>query len=540
MRRSVPLGSTSRVVPVLIAALLLVAAVAPAAAGAATAGDAPEQRQAAAPSPADPATDVLGWEDGYWHNESVSVDQSDGLSDAELRRYVARGMARVEYLRRQEFQSRVPVDVISRERYRNRTAAGSGNRTEFNEWNDQVWEALFIVGESTGSESQISQTTGSSVAGFYSPTNDQITIITPSPDSPTIDNATLIHELTHALQDQHYNLTRARYRGQTQDGELGINGVVEGEANYIEAKYSARCGGAWSCVKDAPSSGGGGGGGGGGPNLGILLTMLNPYSDGPVYVHDIVQRGGWSAFEKRFVNPPASSEQIIHLTDEKPRPISFEDRARNGWKTFPKQGINGSETTGEASMFAMFWYQARTAQADTVNPQVLFETTKQYDTYNYDAAPTDGWANDRLFPYQKGSGEDASYGYVWVTAWDTADDAEEFYDTYLRMLEAHDVRRTDAGYYVVPDGQFADAFLVKLDGKRVTIVNGPSVSAVKNIRPNATPTSTPTTPTPTTATPGSATSGTATDDATTTTGAGFGFLVAVVAVALAGLLARRR
>ena len=33
----------------------------------------------AAAQPDDPESDVLGWENGYWHNETIDVDQSDGL-----------------------------------------------------------------------------------------------------------------------------------------------------------------------------------------------------------------------------------------------------------------------------------------------------------------------------------------------------------------------------------------------------------------------------------------------------------------------------
>ena len=569
MRRSAP-HPLSRLAALAFAlALVCTAVAAPLAAAAPPAADAGTDRlangsatTAQQEAPPDPDADVIGWEDGYWHNESIDVDQSDGLSDEELDAYVARAMARVEYLRDAEFDSRVPVSVITREEYRNRSAGGGSdaNRTEYNHWNDQVWEGLFIIGESTGSGDAIGETTGSSVLGFYSPTRDEITIVTDSPDSPTINNATLIHELVHALQDQRYDLTNETYRAPTQDGDLAVDGVVEGEANYIETNYAQRCGAEWECV-DTPQASGSGGGGGGGPNLGILLTLLNPYSDGPVYVSEIVEEGGWDAFEKRFQNPPVSSEQVIHRTEETPRPIEFTDEGTNGWSTFPRDnprlGQNGSDTVGEASIYAMFWYQAREYRANTINPNGLFpDTDNPYDMYNYDAEPSSGWANDRLFPYRDGEGDDAEYGYVWVTEWDTETDAQEFHDTYLRMLEAHDVRRTDDGYYVVPDGPFEDAFLVRLDGERVTIVNGPTVDDVRDIRPSLDPAETDTaangegadataTPADSGADDGDDTGDNAAvgDDTSGTTevgGAGFGFGVAAVAVAIAGLLARRR
>ncbi|WP_435186011.1 Hvo_1808 family surface protein [Halobellus sp. EA9] len=436
----------------------------------------------------DPAGDPLGWEDGYWHNESIDVDQSDGLSDGELRAYVGRGMARVEYLRGREFERRVPVSAISRAEYRNRSSGGdsSSGPSEYSQWNDQVWEALFVVGESQGSGSAISSTRSAAVAGFYSPTDDEIKVITGTPESPTISNTTLIHELVHALQDQHYDLTKSKYGGETQDAQLATDGLVEGDASYIEQRYVERCGAAWECVPTPAPSGGSGGGGGAGPsNLGIFLTIFQPYSDGPVYVHDLVSTGGWGAVEERFREPPVSSEQIIHRTSETPTPITYRDRARNGWETFPEQGEDGSDTVGEASMYVMFWYQARTANAETIDPRTLGNADGPYDTYNYDAEPSAGWANDRLFPYQKEVDGGEKYGYVWVTEWDTAQDAREFRRAYQAILDALDAEQRAENTYVVPEGSYADAFRVTRSGTRVTIVNGPTVSDLNDIRPRS-------------------------------------------------------
>jgi hypothetical protein len=432
----------------------------------------------------DPESDVLGWEDGYWYNESISVDQSDGLTDAELRAFVGRAMARVEYIRGKEFRQRVPVSVLSRAEYRNRSggSGGSGGQSDYQRWNDQVWEALFVTGESQASGEVISDTRSAAVAGFYSARDDEIKVITDAPESPTINNATLVHELVHALQDQHYDLTRSKYGGDTQDEQLAVDGLIEGDANYVERRYAQQCGAAWDCVS-TPERSGGGGGGGGDSNLGILLTIFQPYSDGPVYIGNLVDLGGWNAVDEAFAEPPESTEQVIHRTDERPVPIEYRDRARNGWETFPGQGEDGSDTVGEASMYVMFWYQARTAGADTIDPRSISDTEGPYDVYNYDAEPSAGWGNDRLFPYQKGAGSSAEYGYVWVTEWDSEADAREFRRAYRAILEAQDAEQRAENVYVIPDGGFEDAFRVTRSGTRVTVVNGPAVEDLDDIRP---------------------------------------------------------
>jgi hypothetical protein len=429
----------------------------------------------------DPAGDAIGWEGGYWHDEPIDVDQSDGLSDAELDAYVARAMARVEYVRRAEFRSEVPVTIISREEFRSQRTRNATDDPAFDAWNDQVWEALFVVGEDEAANDELRSATGSSTAGFYVPAADRIRIITDSPDTPTIDNTTLVHELVHALQDQQGDLGERIADTETQDAGLATDGVVEGEANYIEQRYVERCGVEWDCV-ETPSSGSGAGEP---PNLGILLTLLQPYSDGPVYIDHLRERGGWDAVDAAFDDPPTSTEQIIHLTDEEPVPIEYTDRAGDGWETFPNQGIDGADTVGEASMYVMFWYQARTAGARTVSPRSVGRTSGPLDTYNYDAEPSAGWGNDRVIPYRQGRGEDARYGYVWVTEWDTERDATQFYDAYRAILDAHDAESRGEETYVIPDGEYADAFRIDREGTRVTVVNGPTTDDLGDIRPGS-------------------------------------------------------
>ncbi|MFB6168573.1 MAG: Hvo_1808 family surface protein [Haloferacaceae archaeon] len=455
----------------LVALFVLVAGVAPVAG----AGAADESAAPSAQPRADPPSDRVGWEDGYWHDDPIDVNQSDGLTDREMDALVARSMARVEYIREAEFTQSVDVAVISRAAYRERQGNATANES-FAAWNNQVWEALFVDGEDTNVQNELSGTLSSSVAGFYAPSSGEIRIVTTTPDSPTIDNGTLVHELTHALQDQQGRLTSARPTNATQDASLAANGLIEGEANYIEQRYAQRCGAEWSCAAPPAS----GGASGGDPNFGILLTILQPYSDGPVYVNSIREREGWDAVSEAFDSPPVSTEQTIHLTDEKPVPIEYTDRATDGWRRYPNQGQNGSDTVGEASIYAMFWYQARQAGADTVNPRAIAQTDSPFDTYNYSAEPSAGWGNDRVFPYRNPGR--AEGGYVWVTEWDTPEDAREFRRAYEAILRAHDAERQN-GTWVVPEGQYADAFRVTRDGTRVTIVNGPDPAAVAAIRP---------------------------------------------------------
>lgn len=499
----------------------------------------------------------IGCVNGVCHDDELDIDQSDGLDDEELELFVSQSMARVEYIRDRPFREDVGIDVMTREEYRSQQSNSSNDEpNEFNRWNDQVWKGLMIIGESTSSDEEISDTLGSSVAGFYSPTRDEIVIITPETDNVTIDDATLVHEHVHAMQDQYHDLTDERYRGATQDGDLAIDGIVEGEAGYIEQRYEERCGVEWTCHSPPSSSGGGGGSD---LNLGVYLTIFNPYSDGPGYVHALVQSEGWEAVDDRMENPPQSTTQVIHRTDREPVPIDFEDEATDGWETYPDQGVDGADTVGEASMFAMFYYQSREYGSEAIDWRIVGDESLigEYERLNYISDPTDGWANDKLYPYRRGDDEN---GYVWVTEWESEDDATEFYEAYLSILDAdaHNGTVRDDGIYVLGENsEFRGAYGVHLEGTTVEIVHGPSPQAIEQLRPSTAeaiaeqgndndqqtddeqPTDTNTSDDDSAGGENDEPSNT-TDDAEDDRVPGFGPVVAIVAIVSAAVLARRQ
>jgi len=338
---------------------------------------------------------------------------------------------------------------------------------------------------------------GGAVSGFYSPSQNRIVLVTAEGEEPQVDPSTLAHELVHGMQDQYHGLTRPRYASATQDGDLAADGIIEGEAVHIEERYAARCAANWTCL-DAPDSAGGGGGSAADYNFGILQTVLQPYSDGALYVEELIEEGGWEAVNETMENPPESTAEVIHRTpDYETREVAFEDAATGGWETYPDQGVDGAETTGEASMFVMFWYQSFEYDYPVLEPETSARANVRIHTrpdeelrtranYNYAHESTDGWAGDELYPYRAGDGDDAREGYVWVTEWQTAGDAAEFRETYLTMLTAHGDDEYEAGrVYEIEGGDFPGAYGVVRDDTTVTIVHAPEPAGVLELRPNA-------------------------------------------------------
>ena len=394
--------------------------------------------------------DAIGWEDGYWYDDPVDVTTGDGLNESERERVTARAMARVERIRDREFRSTVPVEVVSRAEYRNRSTGNGSVGPAGDPWNDQVWEALLLVGESTGSDEAIGDTMSSSVLGYYSPGEDRIVVVSPT-ETPVVSRSTLSHELVHALQDQQFGLTG---RPETQDTQLSRNGVVEGDASYVQRAYEQQCSRGWDCI-ETPDSGGGGGGGDGGRDAGVFTVIIQPYVSGPGFVDHVYGEGGWDAVDALYDDMPASSEQVIHperYPDEEPVNVTVADRSNAEWERFDRDPVG--DTVGEASIFATMYHNGRT----------------DADRYSYESSPSEGWAGDTVVPYRNDTG---AGGYVWESRWDSAADAREFADAYrAALVEEHGASR-DGDVYVVPEAsEFADAFRITVNGPTVADLDG--------------------------------------------------------------------
>ncbi|MFD1587950.1 Hvo_1808 family surface protein [Halorientalis brevis] len=442
-------------------------------------------------APPDPTADVVGWENGHWHNGTLDVTNEDGLNASEREAVVARSMARIEYIRDAEFNQSVPVEIISREEYR---AAQAGNYTRtFRTFDNAKFEAMFFVGERRDALAVQRQNMGASVLGYYDPQNGTIKLVADG-GQPTLDGeGTLAHELVHALQDQRHNLSTMR--ASTRDGYNAQNGVVEGEANYVQQRYEDRCGGEWECVDGSSGSQESSD-----LHFGIYFLEFFPYSDGPGFVSHLYEQGGWSAVDDAFASPPTSAEQVIYpdrYTDPADDPVAVElrDSATNGWERVrpDPQTPNGQRpdyaTLGQSALSAMFAYTAYADRGQPVIEPRQFLNVEggeidRSDPYDYGLSVTSGWEGDRMHVYRNPDTDANETAYVWRIEWESAGDAREFASGYRQLLRYWGGERTDrANTWTVPDGnRFADAFRVTRDGATVTVVNAPTVDDLGDVR----------------------------------------------------------
>jgi hypothetical protein len=413
------------------------------------------------------STDKIGVEGGVRYDAELAVTVENGLNETELQAVLNRTMARVEVIRQLEFETTVPVEVISRAEYRERDVFTRDTPPRVEQFRSQVWEAQFVLGEGEDVSESFSALYGSSVAGYYTPAQDRIVLVSDA-EKPTVDRTTLAHELVHALQDQQFGYEGAS----TRDGTIARRGLTEGDARYVDTLYDERCQTDWSCLPK-PDTSGGGDGDGPSYDRGLFAAIYQPYADGTGFVHALRQRGGWAAVNDAYDDPPTTTEQTIHpetYPDEEALSVTVVDRSSDDWSRFSVRG--GSQRLGELGVYTTLW------AGGVIDRDSHYENDGPYSVRTYTTTASTGWGGDRLVPYSNGE----ELGYVWKLRWDTTADAREFTTAYRKLLRTRlGAETVGAGVYRVPDGSFADAFRVERDDRTVVITNAPEVEDLDDV-----------------------------------------------------------
>lgn len=301
------------------------------------------------------------------------------------------------------------------------------------------------------------------VAGYYDPKVQQFYLadwIELEAQKPV-----MAHELTHALQDQHFNLRRfENWPKGDSDAELAVHALVEGDATLSMTLYMAKnplvalaflrsLGSNTSSeqFKQAPRA--------------LRESLVFPYEQGAEWATQLYKRGGWTAVSDAFTKLPQSTEQILHVdkysAHEAPIKVFLPDvhgLLGPSWKRLDY------DVSGEWSYYLM-----------------LDEFLKSPAESLRAAA---GWGGDRYALYEGAKPGDVLISQL--TAWDTEHDAQEFFDAYLkRTLRRYADARGDA--VPSPSGQKESTspqaerrilktneggVVLELRGSRVLIVEG--------------------------------------------------------------------
>jgi hypothetical protein len=258
----------------------------------------------------------------------------------------------------------------------------------------------------------------------------------------------MVHELTHALQDQHFDLSaimKKDRKAQDDDRVLAHQAVMEGDGMAVMLNYLLEPAGRnFSQI----------------PDLVFVMrsqfwgmeSQFQVFSAAPMYMKEILLfpygYGGaflqkvwakdpsWAAINKIYSDLPSSTEQIIHPEKylgprDDPKPVVLEDPSAalgSGWKRTYKN------TLGEFSTFLML---------------------KQFIPEEQARRAATGWGGDQFWLVSDGS-RSTVFG---VTTWDAPEDAERFYAALgawfqARFPKAKRVNETAGGFGLLDGGEY--------------------------------------------------------------------------------------
>jgi hypothetical protein len=227
------------------------------------------------------------------------------------------------------------------------------------------------------------------------------------------DELTVAHEYVHGLQDQHFDLNAFVDDDTINDDEyLARLSLVEGDASLAMVEYL------WAHMNELDAV-----------ELAKLLeedegsdealaaappiireTFAFPYLYGLEFV-TVLQQEGWQAVDTAYLDPPQSTEQILHpekyLSRDEPQVITLApltDTLGTGWH------LVEAETLGE---FQTNLYLVQQVDQETAS------------------LASQGWDGDRYAVYTS----DTALLLVFATAWDSPADREEFVSAYRQYAE---------------------------------------------------------------------------------------------------------
>src|SRR5262245_40259513 len=248
------------------------------------------------------------------------------------------------------------------------------------------------------------------VAGYYDPKAQQFYL------ADWIDlegqKPVMAHELTHALQDQHFNLRRfEKWPKGDSDAELAAHALIEGDATLAMTLYMAKNPlVALAFIRSLGSEGATSAQFKLAPRV-IRESLMFPYEEGSAWATQLYKRGGWRMVSEAFTKLPQSSEQILHVDKyfsyEAPVKLTIPDLKTAlgpAWKR------TDSDVNGEWGLYL-----------------ILDEFSDDSEQSKRAAA---GWAGDRFVVYE-GSRPDQVF-LAELSAWDTENDSKEFFDAYAK------------------------------------------------------------------------------------------------------------
>ena len=320
------------------------------------------------------------------------------------------------------------------------------------------------------------------IAGYYDPVTrefylaDWLELETQKP--------VMAHELTHALQDQHFNLRRfQKWPHGDSDAQLAVHSLIEGDATLTMMVYMAKnplvalaftrslnTGVSTEQFNQAPRA--------------LRESLIFPYLQGSQWATGVYKRDGFAGLSKAFTNLPLSTEQILHpekyFAYEKPLKLTLPDLSNSLNKAEASNQrstalLHSSLSTQYSALSTSVWHRIDSDVNGEWGYYLVLDQFLNSPSESRRAAA--GWAGDRYDVYE--GAEPGQAIIAQISAWDTEADAREFFDAYVKrtQLRYPNLRLLSDSQHPTSDtlktwqtneGQV----IMELRGLRVTIIEG--------------------------------------------------------------------
>jgi hypothetical protein len=299
----------------------------------------------------------------------------------------------VAKLRKLDFEHPVPVQFLPSKEFDKKVTVDSSKITKQGkaevDKSTARLAALGFVPHSSDLVEQQNSLQSSSVLAVYLPSKKRVFVRGDGLDTPA-KKVTVAHELTHALQDQHFDLTKLGKAADKSHSSDSLKALVEGDAVRVQDLYAktlpqseqdqyqtenndvATAAQGATAAADVPSA--------------LTVFAQSPYVFGPPMLKVVEAEKGESAIDGLFRSPPTDDLSYV-------QPTSLVDHPRIAKVAPPKANGRDEKQNGGDDTFGSFALYL--ALAEQLDPAAALRIA-------------DGWGGDAMIDYTVGAGKDAT------------------------------------------------------------------------------------------------------------------------------------
>jgi len=358
------------------------------------------------------------------------------------------------------FKHPVEIEFMSEDDFKAKVTTSDAELSDKDKAQMDQYEASFralgLIGGDVDLQKSQNDIQGGGTLAYYSPDDKKVRVRGTELDVAT--RVTLAHELTHALQDQYYDLTRLQ-KMKTDGEAAAFRALVEGDATVVENAYIDQLSSADSAAYDEQNQKQADTADYGNDPQVLVASFTSPYIIGPPFVEALKAKGGNNAINDALQNPPASEAAILDI-------FTFLDKQVPASVTGPWVPT-GDKTVDEGDFGATTWYLMLAQRLD------VHEAIKAVDGWGGDGYRTYTEADGRVCItalYKGKTTADSDRMYKQLQQWVLAGDADSG-ATADQTVEGAVLTSCDPGSSATLKGDDQSMAAIELLGLRLQVVS---------------------------------------------------------------------